>query len=463
MLKPTPKQHQAWLKLADQTTKYPLFGGGANGGKSWLGCEWLLSLAYQHPGMKAFIGRTELKRLMQSTYITWGKVCKYHKVPSDDWHLDGKYNRIIFKNGSMIDLLDVKFLPVEDPLYERFGSLEYTVGWLEEAGEINFAAFDVLKTRVGRHMNDEFGLIGKVLLTCNPKKNWLYSKIYKPWKLGTLDKRYAFIQALYGDNTYRSAGAQDDLSGIENLATKERLMFGNWEYDDDPTALMTYDNITDLFTNSVVESEQKFLIVDVARYGQDKTVVTRFKGLHAYKIEYRTKQSIENTRAWIKEIAEEDNIPFSHILIDEDGVGGGLVDGLNGVKGYMANRTPFPNLQTKKPDNFVNLKAQCAYKLADYVNQHKMAVRTEDEVVKEWLIEELAQIKSKDADKDGKKAIIPKDKVKELLNRSPDFADTFVMRMYFEFEEPEDDTPEYTLEELMAIEGNTILNPDINL
>jgi phage I-like protein len=36
-------------------------------------------------------------------------------------------------------------------------------------------------------------------------------------------------------------------------------------------------------------------------------------------------------------------------------------------------------------------------------------------------------------DKDGKKQIMPKDKVKEVIGRSPDFSDTLMMRMYFEY------------------------------
>ena len=101
-----------------------MFGGGAGGGKSWLGCEWLLTRCYQYPKTKWFIGRKELKRLMQSSFETWKKVCLYHKIPLDDWKLNGQYNFIEFKNGSRIDLLDVNFQP-SDPLFERFGSTEY--------------------------------------------------------------------------------------------------------------------------------------------------------------------------------------------------------------------------------------------------------------------------------------------------------------------------------------------------
>ena len=64
-----------------------------------------------------------------------------------------------------------------------------------------------------------------------------------------------------------------------------------------------------------------------------------------------------------------------------------------------------------------------------------MSIKAEmDEKSKQELIEELGWIKSKDADKDGKRAILPKDEVKEHLGRSPDLGDMMTMRMLFEVE-----------------------------
>jgi hypothetical protein len=51
---------------------------------------------------------------------------------------------------------------------------------------------------------------------------------------------------------------------------------------------------------------------------------------------------------------------------------------------------------------------------------------------KDMLIEDLEQMKRKDADKDGKLKILGKDEVKERLGRSPDFGDALMMRMFFE-------------------------------
>ena len=56
----------------------------------------------------------------------------------------------------------------------------------------------------------------------------------------------------------------------------------------------------------------------------------------------------------------------------------------------------------------------------------------ETEEVKQWIIEELEQVKQKALDSDMKKGVVPKDKVKELIGRSPDFSDTIMMREYFD-------------------------------
>ncbi len=82
--------------------------------------------------------------------------------------------------------------------------------------------------------------------------------------------------------------------------------------------------------------------------------------------------------------------------------------------------------------NYQNLRAQCYYTLADYTAKHEIAVATEDTDVRQYLSEELEQIKGKDIEKDGKLKIVSKDEIKEHLGRSPDFSDALMMRMWFE-------------------------------
>lgn len=449
-LKPTKKQDSAWSFLFDDTTKFIGFGGGAGGGKTWLICEFGLINAYRYPGSRGFIARNELKRLMNSTYVTWKKVIKHHNIPESDWTLDGKYNVIRFSNGSTIDLLDIAFQP-KDPEYERFGSTEYTWGAIEEAGETHFKAFDVLKSRVGRHnlftiKKKQVEIPPKLLCTFNPSKGWVYRIFYKPWKDGTLSGAYAFVQTLYTDNPYTAEQYGAQLDEIVDRTTKQRLKYGNWEYEVEEGLLMRYDNINDLFTNTIVKDSEKYMTVDIARFGSDKIVVNYWEGLESYKREYYTKQGIDETIRIIRDGAAQEKIPFSHIIVDEDGVGGGVKDQLKGIKGFVANSTPLvtdialrrqirPSLTNstgREVVNFANLKAQCAWMLAELVETHKIAIKNAQPNEQEEIIEDLTTIKQKDPDKEAKLRLVPKEEIKEDLGRSPDAGDTFIMRMLFE-------------------------------
>ena len=382
---------------------------------------------------------------MASSFETWKKVCKYHSIPPEDWKLNGQYNYIEFKNGSKIDLLDVDYQP-QDPLFERFGSTEYTGGWLEEAGEIHFKAFDVLKTRIGRHLNKDYDLHPKLLLTCNPKKNWLKRVIWKPFTDGALSSIYAYIQSLYSDNFYTAQTYGESLNEITDKATKQRLKGGNWNYDDDENGLCNIDAIQDIWTNTIEENENKYAVMDIARYGKDKTKLYLWKGFNCYKIITWENQDTSITATKAKDILAEEKIPYSHTIGDEVGVGGGVIDQMKGINGFIANSSPlerknaikkpvFKNgeikFQTEK-ENFKTLKDQCGWMLADKVNNHEISVKTEDEALKEHIEEELGELKDSRPDEDVKKQLTPKDEIKENIGRSPDDLDCFIMRMWFE-------------------------------
>lgn len=443
-IKPTPKQFEAWQKLQDKTTSILFFGGGAGGGKSWFGCEWLMTATYIYPGSKWFIARKELKRLMTTTYVTFRKVCAFHGIPEGDFHLDAKYNIITnLRTGSKIDLLDAAYKPADDPLYERFGGLEYTGGWSEEAPELKFSAFETLNSRCGRHMNKEFGLLpAKHLLTGNPSKGWTYPMFYKPWKDESLSPELGFIQSLFSDNPFTAEEYGKQLALIRDNAQRERLMKGNWEFDDDPSTLIEYPALLEMFELPREKEGEMYLIVDAARRGNDRIIMSVWRGLSLVKVVVRKKQTLVKTNEDMNDLTEKFGIRRSHELIDEDGVGGGLVDMRPGCVGFVANRRAIVNEEIvdednvpKKP-NFRNLKAQCAYLLADYVNARKISASGRTEKMKMEMIEELEQIKAKDVDRDSPLDLIPKETVKEAIGRSPDIGDVCIMRMFFELKKP---------------------------
>ena len=443
-IEPTYKQHLAWQILEDKETEEFLFGGGAGGGKSWLGCEWLISMCLRYPNTKYFIARKRLKVLKQTTLITFFKVCRKRGLKPDIHYRYREQQSIIefIQTGSIIDLLEIDYKP-SDPDYEDLGSYEYTSGWIEEAGEIVFEAFDTLKIRVNRQLNDKYGILGKILLTCNPKKNWLYKEFYKLWRENKLPKNRKFLQSLVDDNPRNEKGYKQKLLSIKNKSKKERLLFGKWEYEDDPATLIEFDAIADLFTNTIYKSGYRYITADIARFGDDLTVIYCWEDLEIYKVYIRRKQGINITTQLLRDVMANERIPFSHTVIDEDGVGGGVVDNLVGVKGFIANSSPLEdiriNQKTEEVPNYRNLKAQCAYMLADEINNRRIAISQEviidyDESInfEELLTEDLEQIKAKDIDADDKKLdLIPKEEIRGILGRSPDFSDAMVMRMLF--------------------------------
>lgn len=441
-INPTPKQYLAWQALQNPEVAEIHFGGAAGGGKTWLGAESRLVRALAFPGYKSCIGRNELTRLKATSLLTFLKVCSFHKIPQSDYKINNQYNFIEFSNGSRIDLLDLSFKP-SDPMYERLGSLEYTDGgWIDEAGEVPFMAIDILQSRGGRHMNTEFNFRPDTLYTYNPNKGWVY-RVYKAWKEGTLAKDVIFIQSLFSDNPYTSDVYGKQLDRIKDVAMRARLKMGSFEYDSDPASLVEYDAILDLFTNTV-EDGDKAISVDVARHGVDKTVEYLWNGRRMYGVRIYQRQDTAITSSKLKALAQEERVPYSRIVVDEDGIGGAVVDTCKGVKGFIANTRPLENPTTHKFDNYANLKAQCGYRLAEMINKHEIAIAIQPdqfisevpgityEVWKEQLIEELEQIKSKNMDLEKKLQINSKDEVKETLGRSPDFSDTLLMRIMLE-------------------------------
>lgn len=422
---PNYKQSLCLDLLADRVTTYPLFGGGGGGGKSWLGCEWEASMCLNYPGVRYFMGREELSSLKDSTVNTFFKMAKHHGI-SDQFRYYEHYSSIRFHNGSEIALLNLKFLP-GDRLYERYGSTEYTGGFIEEAGQVHFNAFDTLKSRIGRHLNDKYGIPPKLLITCNPKKNWLYHTFYKPWKENRLELGYAFVQSLAIENDKIDKGYLKQLDDIKDTVLKKRLKYGDWEYDDDPLSLVTYENITNIFTNSYVLGGKKYITADIARFGADKTIIRVWDGLRVVERLERTKLKITESAALIKSTANRYHIPMSNVMVDEDGVGGGVKDILN-CKGFIANSSPLFG------GNFDMLKSQCGYRLAELINDNLIFEDQPSPAIRELLIEEIEQLKRKTDGSDKKQAIMPKELIKDLIGRSPDDLDTYIMRAWFELQ-----------------------------
>lgn len=424
---------KAWLN--DEITDI-VYGGAKGGAKSFTGCKLIFGDALIYPGTSYFIARKKLNDLRKFTIPSIHECFDDWKIKINDYtKFNGQDNYYVLHNESRVYLLEVAYMPSDDQ-YARFGSMQFTRGWGEETGEWDEAAKNNLQASVGRWKNDVYGLKPKFLQTCNPSKNYLYRDYYKPWRAGTLDSWKKFIQALPTDNKRLSADYIEHLKRTLTKNERARLLHGDWEADTDPAALIDYEKACEVFTNTHVPGGRKCITADIARLGGDRIVIIEWDGMRG-KVRAYKKEKLTVTTTNIEAARARMGVGKSDVLVDSDGMGSGVED-FGGFKGFINNSRPMPDPKkptdaTGKPvvENFDNLKSQCGFRMAEIINTNGLYLECPEEF-KELIIEEFEQVKQKLLDSDMKKGLMPKDKIKEAIGRSPDFWDAILMRIFFE-------------------------------
>lgn len=429
------KQKQVAKLWIDHTTSDIVYGGSKGSGKSYLGVSLIFGDAFIYPETYYFIARKSLTNIRKFTIPSIHEVFRHWKLTEGYYRYNGQDNFFELNNKSRVYLLDATYLP-SDPEYYRFGSMQMTRGWIEEAGEFEEGAKNNLSASIGRWKNDEYNLHPKLLQTCNPSKNYLYRDYYKPAQAGTLPEYRAFVQALPQDNKKLPPEYLPNLERSLNKNERERLLRGNWAADDDPAALIDYEKACEVFTNTHVPGGRKCITADIARLGGDRIVIIEWDGMRG-KVRAYKKEKLTVTTTNIEAARARMGVGKSDVIVDSDGMGSGVED-FGGFKGFINNSRPMPDPKkptdaTGKPvvENFDNLKSQCGFRMAEIINTNGLYLECPEEF-KELIIEEFEQVKQKLLDSDMKKGLMPKDKIKEAIGRSPDFWDAILMRIFFE-------------------------------
>ncbi len=228
------KQSEAWHYLEDDITTEVGYGGGAGGGKSFLGCAWHIHRRAKYPGSRGLIGRAKITNLEESTLITLKNVChEMGYIEGYDYTYNSQKHIIAWRNGSKSILKDL-FLYPSDPDFISLGSTEFTDNFIEEANEITLKAYEIVNSRI-RYKLDEFGLIPKTLFTCNPgpgwiKDNYIIDNDSRPIQLQPYQK---FVQSLVYDNPNKSFSDlySSQLQKISSEYDQRRLLHGDWEVE----------------------------------------------------------------------------------------------------------------------------------------------------------------------------------------------------------------------------------------
>ena len=411
------KQKEALSYLAiDNKCRQLLYGGSAGSGKSFLGCDWQIKRRLKYPGTRGLIGRAELKKLRLSTMATFFELCtKYNLIAGKHFTYNGQDHVINWYNGSQIILMDLADMP-SDPDFGRFGSLEITDYFVDEASEVTEKCINILNSRVRyKLINDN----PKGLLTCNPHKGWLYREFFDAQRNGSIRKDRRFIQALPTDNPHISPVYIESLQMLPDIDRK-RLLEGDWDYDETKDRLYEYDDLLRCFRPSTTLGD-KFITADIARMGDDRTVIIVWNNLHAEKFVVLKHKPINEVVDTINDLIKNHSVRLSNVLTDEDGIGGGVVDFIR-CKGFL-------NGSKAVRDNYMNLKCDCYFKLGELISSNAI---TFEGTYKDTIVKELEMIRREKIDSDGKLRVTNKEDLKKRHGISPDFADAIMMRAFYE-------------------------------
>lgn len=441
-----PKQMEAMEYLRDDVTNEELYGGAARGGKSWFGCLWKIMNRLSMSGSYGLIAREEMTKLKDTTQKTFFKVADALGAEEGvDYVFHAGRQEVEFYNGSTEIFRELKYLAKKDPEFDRIGSYDLTDAFLDESQQIHWKAIDVLKGRFsvlegenrikrnGQIIVEPWVTIPKAFYSCNPSKNWIYTDFYEPDKKGTLEPEKKFVAALPRDNPHVHQSYIDNLNRADKI-TRERLLLGNFDYDDDPDALCSWEAICDIFNNDHVEPDQsdKYLVLDLAMAGRDRFIGTNWEGLVGYVCLKKHKSTAKEIEDDARAKKKEFGIPNRRIIADSDGLGQYL-------SSYIENITEFHGGgRAENPEKYGNIKDECGFKLAELINNSKIRIiccKEDEEDIKKEI--SICLKRSGNVD-DNKARLIKKSEMKEKLGYSPDFLDNLIMRMLPMIEEEYD-------------------------
>jgi hypothetical protein len=429
------------LKLIKAAPNFLAYGG-AQSGKTALICLAILYRASAFKGSRHITGRKVFKHARQSIWYE-GFIPLIEKCPpglfrpnKSEWYIEGPGNSVIWLAG-----FD------EAQRTEELLSRGCNTLYINEVSEIHdFPFIDKACSRLSFKIE---GCTNRFLADENPPEetHWshqLFIDKINPntRKALTNPEDYACLLINPDDNEDNLPDGYikkrlDTLSGNQY----KRFRLGQFCSSDAINQLIQSDDIAKAWDPVQSDDIGRALGVDVARYGEDKTVFCMLRGPNIEKKMTWDKTSVPDVIRKTKEIINKYEIPHRCVGIDDTGVGGGVSDGLEEA-GYdifkiIGGAAP---LEIDENDFLhpKNVRAQFHWQLRKDIESGNLG-NIQDPTL-------IADLKSLRYDIVGDKQILiwDKQKLKKELGRSPDDADALGYANFARYYYQADDGGIYT-------------------
>lgn len=405
---PTWKQ----IEAHKDAHRYLLFGGAMGGGKTVFGVMEALQRSLEFPGNMGVMCRRQGTDFMATVYKTW---CA--NVPQELWTVNAQLREIKIKVGGKVSQIMYGGLGERDNADRWKGA---DLGWfyVDQAEEIEEDGFNMLGSRL-RLKVDGIRPRYKGILTANPAPCWLKGRFIR----GEGGEEYGFIQSLPGENPHNPSDYVEQLRKLYKNRPEllRAYVEGNWDELEGINLVIKPDWIAACRTFLGYSGETRRVVgVDVARFGDDETVIYCVENGNIVDEDIYGQKSTMETAYRALAMAQRRNANL--IAVDAGGVGGGVVDRLEELKGDI---TVVGIDSASKPDNqlmFLNKRAEIWWKAGEDFANRRVGVGNDDRLIADLGTPMYRHL-------NGRIVIESKDEIKKRLNRSPDRGDAFVIAL----------------------------------
>lgn len=409
------KQNQIAQAIKTRTKKVIVLAGALGTSKTFGSAVMLISLAKQYPNSVIGVGRKNTTEMKRGTMMSFDEAAK--KMGVTDYKENKLDMKWTFNNGSIILFFEIDRSHDKD--FSKIKSMNLTCALIDEADAVQKEGFLATYGRIGRA--NENNAPEFIILVCNPNEGWIKDDYYTKSKTGILPDNVEFVEFGMVDSFLPRSYYEKFEDAPINW--KKRFLYNDWDYADDDTSLFKYKDL-DRSHISVLEAGTRYAGLDVARFGQDRSVVALWQGQQLVDITILKdkEQKISNTElgSLYRDYCLSNNVGYENACVDAVGLGTGVVDWLH-EKGFYVKEFIAGG---KATGNYNNYRSETTHQLAQAFEKGEAKILDSCPYINE-LKKELTMQNYQIVDK--QLILESKDKIKQRLGLSPDIADSVIM------------------------------------
>jgi len=401
--------------LLKEKYRYKLYWGGRAGGKSFAFADCLIIKARMGKFRIACVRETQ-SSIKDSVYQLLKDRVMYYGF--DDFKFyDDRIENVL--TGSVF-----LFKGLKDQNSQNIKSLEgIDICWVEEGQKISKTSWDILDPTIRKKGSE-------IWISMNREEE--NDPIWKA--VGVLpDEKTLVVKVNYYDNPYCPEEMKYlALKCKKNSPSDYEHIWLGLPAAQGARKLVAYQDVVKAQESKIFSSTSPLVVgVDIARFGDDKTVFCYRKGRWCFKMEvYEKKDTVEVANLLTNLINEKRP---ARVFLDLGNTGAGVYDILKDRGFGAVVRGVNFGAKAINDDRYFNRRAE----MWDLANSWLKSDPPVELVKDDELSDDLCSVE-KNYDSSGRLMLESKEKIKERIGRSPDKADAFVLT----FAEPVYDTGE---------------------